>query len=57
MTLKDGSYRDDVGYGTGENIVPSLAIGHGKKGAVSDALKRYLHHHSYLLHSSLRFDF
>jgi DNA repair and recombination protein RAD52 len=42
VTLKDGSFREDVGYGTGENTVPALALGQGQKSAISDALKRYM---------------
>lgn len=42
VTLKDGSYREDIGYGTAENVVPSVALANGKKAAVTDALKRYV---------------
>jgi DNA repair and recombination protein RAD52 len=40
ITLKDGCFREDIGYGTGESSVPAMAIGHAKKSSVTDGLKR-----------------
>jgi len=41
VTLKDGSYHEDVGYGQAQNIpCKGLALAQARKGAVSDGLKR-----------------
>lgn len=40
ITLKDGSYREDIGYGTAESDVAATAIGNSRKIAVTDSLKR-----------------
>lgn len=40
ITLKDGTYREDVGVGSHENKIFSAALENAKKEAVSDALKR-----------------
>jgi DNA recombination protein Rad52 len=43
VSLKDGSYHEDIGYGTSDNQKSKgAAIANGKKNAVSDALKRAL---------------
>lgn len=43
ITLKDGSYHEDIGYGQSENQKSkAVALANGKKNAVSDALKRAL---------------
>jgi hypothetical protein len=42
VTLKDGTFREDVGYGCGENPKKGQAIEKAKKEAVSDARKRAL---------------
>lgn len=43
ITLKDGSFREDIGYGISENQKQKgKALEQGKKKAVSDALKRAL---------------
>lgn len=40
ITLKDGTYREDVGVGSHDNKILSSALENAKKEAVSDALKR-----------------
>eukprot|EP01125_Pyxidicula_operculata_P013246 TRINITY_DN4380_c0_g1_i2.p1 TRINITY_DN4380_c0_g1~~TRINITY_DN4380_c0_g1_i2.p1 ORF type:complete len:298 (-),score=69.88 TRINITY_DN4380_c0_g1_i2:50-943(-) len=42
VVLKDGTYHEDVGYGTAENKSKGSAIENAKKEAVSDARKRAL---------------
>eukprot|EP01133_Synstelium_polycarpum_P006104 gene6104-7071_t len=42
ILLKDGTYHDDVGYGTSENPSKGTAIENSKKEAVSDGRKRAL---------------
>ncbi|XP_049851021.1 uncharacterized protein LOC126324548 [Schistocerca gregaria] len=42
VTLRDGTFHEDVGYGTHENRNKALAIENAKKEAVSDARKRAL---------------
>ncbi|PRP83753.1 hypothetical protein PROFUN_09085 [Planoprotostelium fungivorum] len=42
VQLKDGSFHEDVGYGTADNMKKGLAIEKAKKEAISDALKRAL---------------
>jgi len=42
VTLKDGTFHEDVGYGIGENPKRGLAIEKAKKEAISDARKRAL---------------
>jgi len=42
VTLKDGTFHEDVGYGTAENPRRGQAIEKAKKEAVSDARKRVL---------------
>ena len=42
VTLKDGTFHEDVGYGMSENPKKGSAIENAKKEAVSDARKRAL---------------
>ncbi|CAG8557898.1 9983_t:CDS:2 [Paraglomus occultum] len=42
ITLKDGTYREDIGYGAGEFIKKADAFQKAKKEATTDALKRTL---------------
>jgi DNA repair and recombination protein RAD52 len=42
VSLKDGTYHEDVGYGISENKNKGIAIENAKKEAVSDARKRAL---------------
>ncbi|CAG8667661.1 2782_t:CDS:2, partial [Paraglomus brasilianum] len=42
VTLKDGTYREDVGYGSGEFPKKADAFQKAKKEAMTDALKRTL---------------
>eukprot|EP01080_Neovahlkampfia_damariscottae_P001109 gene1109-10623_t len=43
VSLKDGSFHEDIGYGTSENQkTKGVALANAKKNAVSDALKRSL---------------
>lgn len=42
ISLKDGTYHEDVGFGCAENRNKGLAIENAKKEAVSDARKRAL---------------
>ncbi|EGC39025.1 hypothetical protein DICPUDRAFT_148248 [Dictyostelium purpureum] len=42
VTLKDGTYQEDVGYGCSDNPSKGTAIENAKKEAVSDARKRTL---------------
>lgn len=43
ITLKDGAYREDIGFGSGENMkTKGQAIEKAKKEAATDALKRAL---------------
>lgn len=43
ITLKDGAYREDIGFGISENQKhKALAIKHAHKSAITDAIKRAL---------------
>lgn len=42
VTLKDGTYREDVGFGNSENMAKGAGIEKAKKAALTDALKRAL---------------
>jgi len=55
VTLKDGSYHEDVGYGQAQNIpCKGLALAQAKKGAVSDGLKRSMKSFGNLLGNCLQ---
>lgn len=50
VTLKDGSFHEDVGFGSAENFKSKgLAFEKAKKEAVTDATKRALRHFGYAL--------
>eukprot|EP00912_Choanoflagellata_sp_UC4_P000883 UC4_evm7s543 len=54
ITLKDGSYHEDIGFGTAENMSrPTAAIEKAKKQAVSDGMKRALRQYGPALGSCL----
>lgn len=43
VSLKDGTFKEDIGYGSAENMKgKAMAIGKAKKEATTDALKRCL---------------
>ncbi|KAI0300150.1 Rad52/22 double-strand break repair protein, partial [Multifurca ochricompacta] len=50
ITLKDGTYHEDIGYGSGENIrSKGAALDKAKKEAVTDGVKRALRNFGNLL--------
>ncbi|KAI0266528.1 Rad52/22 family double-strand break repair protein-domain-containing protein [Gloeopeniophorella convolvens] len=50
ITLKDGSYHEDIGYGTGDNLKSKgAALDKAKKEAVTDGVKRALRNFGNLL--------
>ncbi|KZT62440.1 Rad52/22 double-strand break repair protein [Calocera cornea HHB12733] len=54
ITLRDGAYHEDIGYGTAENVKQkAAAIDKCKKEAVTDALKRTLRSFGNLLGNCL----
>jgi len=54
ITLKDGSFHEDVGFGAAEHRVKGIAIGNAKKEAVTDARKRALRQFGNALGNCLR---
>lgn len=42
VTLKDGTHREDIGYGSAKDRSRSIAIDHARKSSITDGLKRAL---------------